>query len=123
MQYLRTLTAIAALVASPLVAENDIMMSYNLEIGESNYIVVPANASTGYTWSLAKPSQYCDVVISPIDRPSKEIVVGAPEQVKITFTALKEGEEKLQLVYSRPWEKDTPPTRSVEVSVKVSPSK
>ena len=82
-------------------------------------ITLDSNATTGYSWSLAR--------LDPgvLEKAHQEYVaprtsrVGAGGQEVWKFKARSAGTTPLRLEYRRPWEKDAAPARVFEVTVTV----
>jgi inhibitor of cysteine peptidase len=88
--------------------------------GDTFSIVLNANPTTGYQWTLKEPldatrvklvhSQY-QATVTPIH------VVGSGGKETWTFKALHKGNATITLQYHRPWEKDKPPARLKEYQI------
>lgn len=84
-----------------------------VNVGDEFNIVLDANATTGYSWSLAKPLDKEVVTLVSNDylipHPDKNIVgQGGKSQWK--FKAIGAGKALITLEYKRSWEKDKPAT-------------
>jgi inhibitor of cysteine peptidase len=92
----------------------------DLAVGQSLVVTLDSNASTGYSWSLAQNSDETvlnktgNEYISP-----QTTLVGAGGKEEWTFKALKKGTSSISMVYSRPWETDTPPAKTFDLTVVV----
>jgi inhibitor of cysteine peptidase len=88
------------------------------EVGRTVAIALPANPSTGYTWTVAGGDP--DVIAQAADAVfcQDSDLVGAPGYMTLQFYVVGPGATTLELAYRRPWETDVPPleTYSVEVS-------
>ncbi|HEY1250239.1 MAG TPA: protease inhibitor I42 family protein [Thermoanaerobaculia bacterium] len=86
--------------------------------GDSLSVRLPANPSTGFTWSVAANAPS---VLSPASDPRFEPPPtprpGAGGFQTLDFRVAGSGAALLQLVYRRPSEKDTPPARTWSVFV------
>ena len=74
------------------------------------------NPSTGYGWQVTAND---DSILLPVAEwfvPDSDLV-GAPGLEKFSFHVMAPGAASLRLVYSRPWETDTPPVQTFAVTV------
>jgi inhibitor of cysteine peptidase len=94
-----------------------------LAVGDSLVIRLAGNPTTGFSWRTAKltgdavkdagePNYQTDA------RPQGMVGVGGT--YTFTFKAVKEGKSDLELAYSRPWEKDTPPVETFKIAIDVT---
>jgi predicted secreted protein len=99
-------------------AENRKMLSVNS--GTTFSIVLPANQTTGYSWSLAPATKRegLEYLRHKYHIPSGS-APGAPGQDFWTFQAKSAGESLLLFEYARPWEKKQPAATSLAVMVRV----
>lgn len=91
-----------------------------LSVGQSLVVTLASNASTGYSWSLAQNSD--ETVLSKTGNKyiaPQTTLMGAPGKEEWTFKALKKGNSTISIVYSRPWETDTPPAQTFDLTVVV----
>lgn len=99
----------------------------NLEKGKILMIKLSANPSTGYNWQIIKndPQKLKplgDSVFEPLPTAAGESqvkLVGSPENQVFRFLAQKSGSTQLKLQYSRPWEKNIPPIKTYQITVKI----
>jgi inhibitor of cysteine peptidase len=111
----------ASVQADPVhLALQDANKTVTLKPGDSLEIELEGNPSTGYIWESAtqvlktlKQSGETEFL------PAKVNLPGAPQMMVLYFTAVNPGQETLQLVYHRSWEKDTPPAKTFEVTIVV----
>ncbi|GCE31775.1 inhibitor of cysteine peptidase [Dictyobacter alpinus] len=74
---------------------------------------LPANASTGYSWTVTTPANFVLPLqskhyIAPTPQPNHPPMVGVPGIMEFTFQAMVPGKVQLKLIYRRPWEKVKP---------------
>jgi|WetSurMetagenome_2_1015567.scaffolds.fasta_scaffold175897_2 predicted secreted protein len=86
-------------------SQTDIKQTVEISLTNSLVVMLPANASTGFSWTEAKISN--PAVISQSNR--EEIsgtsgLAGASGVTAWTFKALKAGQATIIMDYSRPWE-------------------
>ncbi len=76
-------------------------------------ITLDSNPTTGYKWAIDSP--FDTKLLKLIDSnyvPAKTNLVGAPSKEKWAFKAVKPGKTIISFIYTRPWEKDTPPVKT-----------
>ena len=78
-----------------------------LEPGESFSVVLPGNATTGYSWQVEGIDAANLSAAEPVYVSDSELI-GAGGIYTFTFTAAAAGETELRLVYLRPWEQVEP---------------
>jgi inhibitor of cysteine peptidase len=86
-------------------SQTDIKQTVEVSLTNSLVVTLPANASTGFSWTEAKISDTS--VISQSERkelPNNSGMVGASGNTTWTFKALKAGQATITMDYSRPWE-------------------
>ena len=93
-----------------------------LKQGDTMVVTLDGNVTTGYTWETTQDSSK-DISIlkqvGTVEQTPNSNKMGAPGQVVLKFQAVKTGQEKLTLVYHRPFEKDVPPLKTYSVGVTV----
>jgi len=91
-----------------------------LSVGQTLVVTLASNVTTGYSWSLTENSDGTvlnktgNEYISP-----QTTLIGAGGKEEWTFKALKKGNSTISMVYSRPWETDTPPAQTFDLTVVV----
>ena len=95
----------------------------SVKVGQVLVVELPSNVTTGYEWNYRTSGE---VVVQLGQREYMEdshpfgmVGVGGTEIWR--FRAAKAGRETLRLDYSRPWEKDVAPVRTVSFNVVVVP--
>lgn len=99
----------------------------NLEKGKILMIKLSANPSTGYNWQIIKndPQKLKplgDSVFEPLPTAAGESqvkLIGSPENQVFRFLAQNSGSTQLKLQYSRAWEKNIPPIKTYQITVKI----
>lgn len=89
-----------------------------VSVGEKFSIVLDSNATTGYSWQIAKKA--VGPVVKFISRDyeaPRTKLAGAGGREHLTFRAESAGTEKLTFHYLRPWGKNTEPARTVTFTV------
>ncbi len=87
---------------------------------EEFLIVLDANPTTGYTWSVQTTDSPTIQQIQDVEFKPQSERLGAPGKQIFKFRATSVGEIELNLIYHRPWEKDVSPTSVFSVIVKVT---
>lgn len=96
-----------------------------MRVGETVTRVLDGNPTTGYLWKAEQLPEDAPVAVETAQLPAerrKEPVCGAPSPTRVTITARKPGTATVVVNYARPWEKDTPPARSVRYEITVLPA-
>jgi len=94
----------------------------SIQTGQVFLIELPSNHSTGFSWSdRSEPGQVLTLV-GPAGymEDTKAGMVGVTGKETWQFRATQAGQQTLQLVYSRPWEKDIAPAKTVTFNVVVT---
>jgi len=89
--------------------------------GEPAVLELPANASTGYSWTVTSTDR-------SFGYPESEYIAGRPGvgtsgTARFTWPTdtpfCHGGTHQVTLAYSRPWERDTPPIKTFKLTVKI----
>jgi inhibitor of cysteine peptidase len=91
-----------------------------LAVGQSLVVTLESNITTGYSWSLTENSD--GSVLSETGNEyiaPQTTLIGAGGKEEWTFKALKKGTSTISMEYSRPWETDTPPAETFDLTVVV----
>jgi inhibitor of cysteine peptidase len=90
-----------------------------LRVGQALEVRLPANPSTGYSWSQLDGDP---AVLEPMGaatfEPQRQ-APGAGGTSTMTYRAVGAGETVLKLIYHRPWERGVPPAKTFETRVVV----
>ena len=100
-------------------SEADAGKTVELRPGKQLNIVLNGNPTTGYQWELASVNE---LVLKSLGQPTYKAssqALGAGGMFEFMFQAAASGKSDLQLVYRRPFEKDTAPLKTYQVSVVV----
>lgn len=95
-----------------------------MRVGETVTRTLKGNPTTGYLWKADPLPPDAAVKAETSLLPAEERkgpVCGSPCPTQVTITAQKPGTATVVLHYARPWEKDNPPTRTVQYDVTVLP--
>ena len=95
--------------------------SIEVGTGQDFGIVLAANPTTGYSWSIAtQPDPAVAVSLDSQFLGPNTSLPGAPGRECFRFTSTGAGQTSVGFVYTRPFEPDAPPAQSVDVLVTVS---
>jgi inhibitor of cysteine peptidase len=92
--------------------------------GKSFDLVLKANATTGFQWQVKKIDGDAVEQVGKDDYIPDEHapgIVGVGGRAVFHFKVTKGAKTKIELVYLRPWEKDTPPVKTFEVTIDSAP--
>ncbi len=96
----------------------DPSQAIKVAVGEKFYIVLDSNATTGYSWQIAKKAVGPVVKFTGRDYETPRTkLAGAGGRERLAFMAESAGTEKLTFHYKRPWEKNVDPARTVTFTV------
>lgn len=100
--------------------QDDIANKIKTAVGKEFVITLDANATTGYEWQLAAPTDnnLISLVCSEYV-PYKTGLVGSGGKSIWIFKALKAGKAQVSFKYIRVWEKNTPPVKEVTYIVTI----
>ncbi|MBN1877719.1 MAG: PKD domain-containing protein [Anaerolineae bacterium] len=90
----------------------------NAQVGQIVALTLPANPSTGFSWSFVAPDE---TRLTPVDRhfqPESDRI-GAPGTETIRLRVKGEGRVKISLEYRRPWQQEQAPARTFAVTLNI----
>lgn len=94
----------------------------NLDRGQELSITLPSNPSTGYGWSISlMPTilQQMPETAQYNAEKTSQPMLGSENQTTWRFLATTVGQDKLQLIYRRPWEKNVKPSKTFTCNITV----
>jgi inhibitor of cysteine peptidase len=101
-----------------VLTETDADQSVKVSPGQTLEVVLDANPSTGYTWSVAAEPEFLTAQGEPVfSSEAASGLVGAPGTQTLRFTVSAAGEGPLSLSYVRPWEADAAPAQTFTVEI------
>ncbi len=109
-----TADAAAPMTLTVTVADNG--STVQVGAGGDLLLELRGNPSTGYRWQVSAND---DSILLPVAAwfvPDSDLL-GSPGLEKFSFHVMAPGTASLRLVYSRPWETDTPPVQTFTVTV------
>ena len=105
---------------SPVFVEADAASGITVHPGEDFFIALESNASTGYSWGQTLPGG--DLVVAyegNVRQPAPQAVPGAPGQQIFIYHANRTGTATIVLTYTRAFEPDAPPAKTLTDTVTV----
>ncbi len=88
--------------------------------GDEFVIALPANPSTGYSWTAGDDAGVEFVSSRQVAGEAGESRPGAPGTQELTFHAAKTGKTTLELAYARSFEGGVPPAKTAKFPVTVT---
>lgn len=103
------------------ISQADAGKTISLAKDDTLVLTLPGNPTTGYTWE-AQPTPD-EKVLQPSGEPQFTAQdpnrMGSPGEMTFRFTVMNAGQTALKMVYHRPWETQTPPQATFEVTIVV----
>lgn len=119
------LTTLIPVAACVCVAAEPVQEKITMHEGETVTRTLDGNPTTGYLWKAqAQPADSpvkVETALTPRKQPGDCPLCGSPCPTQVTITAQKPGTATVVVDYARPWEKDTPPTKTVQYDITVLP--
>lgn len=103
-----------------VLTEQDEGSIVDLQIGGMLVVTLVGNPSTGYTWEAAPADVSILTLEGEPEFTADSSALGAAGKISLTFKAVAAGQQPLTLVYHRPFEKDTPPEKTISFTVVVA---
>jgi inhibitor of cysteine peptidase len=88
-----------------------------LSVGESCQVVLAGNPTTGYQWEVVSLDTAVVKQVSAATYAPSGTAMGSGGQFTFQFKAVAPGQTPLKLIYHRPFEKETPPVQTCEVTL------
>jgi inhibitor of cysteine peptidase len=104
---------------SPVFIDADAQTGITVHAGEDFFIALPSTPSTGYSWTQTTPSTGIIYYQGNVRQPAEPNVPGAAGQQIFIYHASRSGTTTIVLNYSRAFEPDAPPAKSLTYSVTV----
>jgi inhibitor of cysteine peptidase len=102
------------------VTEEDDGNTVDLDIGDRLEITLDSNPTTGYQWeTIGDISSHLRQLGESSYEPSGE-GIGSGGKTVFIFEAIGAGQTRLELVYRQPFDKETPPTKTFDLTVIVN---
>lgn len=93
--------------------------SVKLSVGDILEVTLDGNPTTGYQWEVAQVDGSVLKKVGETEYATSEAGLGAGGKVTLRFEAASVGETTLNLVYHRPFEQETPPTKTFTLAIEV----
>lgn len=91
-----------------------------MNTGETLVFSVSENPSTGYQWKLVQPLKNFKIEETFLQNDVEEGTVGAGGTKVFRFTALKAGQDYIELIHVRPWESSQQPNQQWQCRIRIS---
>lgn len=104
---------------SPVFIDTDAANGITVRAGEDFFIALQSNATTGYSWTQTLPSDLIVAYEGNVTQPPESNLLGAPGQQIFIYHANRTGTATIVLSYSRPFEPDAPPAKTLTYTVTV----
>ncbi|MFN8498752.1 MAG: protease inhibitor I42 family protein [Anaerolineae bacterium] len=93
-----------------------------VRLDQQAVVTLAGNPTTGYVWEAAPPSSGSVIAVGePVYKTDANAGgrVGVGGTYTFTYQGAAVGAAKLSFVYQRPWERDTPPAQTFDVTLNV----
>ena len=100
------------------VTEADNGKKIELHVGDKMTVELQGNPTTGYTW---KEESKEEPLLTPLveEYATSSTLCGAGGTFSFTATAVLKGESHLHFVYLRPWETDSAPEKTFDITLSI----
>ncbi len=88
-----------------------------LRVGELLEVTLAGNPTTGYMWDVASVDPNILRPVEQLEFQADSKAIGSPGKLTLRFEAARPGKTSLKLIYHRPWEKNTEPIDTFEVTI------
>lgn len=104
---------------SPVIQEADASAPVVVQSGEEFFIALQSNPSTGYSWTQKVADDLVVAYEGNVKENPAQAMPGAPGQQIFIYHANRSGSTTVTFAYSRPFEPDTAPQRTVTFTIQV----
>jgi len=104
---------------SPVFTDADAASGITVQSGEDFFIALPSNVTTGYSWTQNLPSDLVVAYEGNVRQPAAQAMPGAPGQQIFIYHANRSGTATIVLTYTRSFEPDAPPAKTLTYTVTV----
>jgi inhibitor of cysteine peptidase len=104
---------------SPVLIQEDAAQPQTVKPGEEIFIALPSNRSTGYSWSAAVNDAKLISYEGNVYQRRSSSVPGASGQQLFVFHANRSGTTTIAFSYTRPFESNTAPEKTLTFTIKV----
>jgi predicted secreted protein len=104
---------------SPVFIEADAATGITVKPGEDFFIALVSDASTGYSWQQTTTNGLIIAYEGNVRQPAALTMPGAPGQQIFIFHANRSGSTTIVLTYTRAFEPDAPPAKTLTYTVTV----
>ncbi len=103
----------------PVIKENEMIADMSVNAGEILNFKFESNPTTGYQWYVTYDDRILKLAQSQFIESDSGNLVGASGIQYFKFRVIKKGDTRIEFVYKREWEKDTPPLKKIIYNIKV----
>ncbi len=100
-------------------SEKDTSSTVKMYVGETLEVVLKGNPSTGYRWEVGSVNKAIVRQVGKTEFKPNRKARGSGGMIIMRFKAITVGQTSLKLIFHRPFEKNTPPMKTFEVTVVV----
>jgi inhibitor of cysteine peptidase len=111
----------AAKTPEKALSEKDDHTKVTFKKGQSFALRLETVPGAGFTWLVTKRRPVFIELVSEATENPPPSSVGGPVHKTFRFKTLAVGTTPLELVYRRPWEKETPPAKTFSLEVLIEP--
>ncbi len=104
---------------APVFTDADAATGITVPAGQTFFIALPSNPSTGYAWSQTTADGKIIAYEGNVRQPAPQAQPGAPGQQIFIFHANRTGATTIVLNYSRTYEPEAPAAKSLTYAVTV----
>lgn len=107
----------SASAESITIGDQDAGKTVELKVGDTLVVSLDGNITTGFNWVPAPQDPVLLEQVGEAEATPDSDQLGAPGKIVLHFKAIAQGQTNLHLDYRRPWEEDTAPEKTFEVTV------
>ena len=112
--------AAAMMPHTPVFIDTDAQNGITVRAGEDFFIALSANTgSTGYSWTQTMTNPEVIAYEGNVSQPPAQQMPGSPGQQIFIYHANRTGTATIVLAYTRPFEPDAPPAKTLTYTVTV----
>ncbi len=104
---------------SPVLQESDAASAVTIQTGEEFFIALQSNPSTGYSWTQQTGDGSVLAYEGNVRQNPSTTMPGAPAQQIFIYHANRAGTSTITFQYSRPFEPNAAPARTVTFTIQV----
>jgi len=102
------------------ISEQDAGKTIDLKTGDLLEISLNGNITTGFNWVPADQDPVLLEQVGEVEVTPASDQLGAPGVIVLTFKAISQGQTNLRLEYKQPWDENTTPEETFEITVVIN---